>query len=375
MGWPVLIGAMVLLKGQLAELSPDFPFIPPRLGAGEGQIAAVEERWGPLEADYRDFLGHVDGWEDFLWGAALLDTAALVESANAVALATYYQQCELEDEDLVLEHVMPLGTPNSLDALAMMGRPATALAGQVIIWRPSSGGEHFPGFRAYFLEALAAYERAIQEQGAQPVTFADHGLEGLTGGPSGPANAAALAYLLVNDPTKPWPWASLVRAAGGLKGVLAARGHGEVWGSPAPAGASDEQLYAVRQRWGVHLDPQHADLLRAADGWPQLMISLDLLSTDQLASRERMVPAVAHLRAVMNARGRDAGEFLVLASSAEDEDGRDTVVVSRATGRVSWLRGDQVQRDYDDVRAWIINVIGHHLTEINTTPDLLHSPL
>ncbi len=376
-GWPVLIGAMVLLKQQLAELDPAFPFVPPRLGATEDQLAAVEERWGPLEAGYRDFLAHVDGWEDFLWGAALLDTAALLEPANALALATYHEQCGLEPEQLVLEHVMPLGTPDAWGSLAMMGRAGTPLAGQVIEWTSSSGGSRSPTFYDYFLDCLATYERAVQGEGARPVTFGERSPGDSAGGRGGPGTGdpEALARLVVRLPAKPWPWATLVRALGGLKSVLATRGVGELWSSPAPSGASEEQLCTVRDRWGAPLDAQHADLLRAADGWPLLLVSIDLLSTDQLTSRDRMLPAVTHLRAVVSAQGGDADELLVLASSAPEEEGHDTVVVSRSTGKVLWLRGHEVVREHRDVRAWMVDVIGHHLTEIKTTPTTLHSPL
>lgn len=59
----------------------------------------------------------------------------------------------------------------------------------------------------------------------------------------------------------------------------------EIYPTPLPhGGASAERLAAAEQRLGHPLDALHREVLTVADGWPQVFVHTDLMSTDHLGA-------------------------------------------------------------------------------------------
>ncbi|GGB95561.1 hypothetical protein [Cellulomonas carbonis] len=83
--------------------------------------------------------------------------------------------------------------------------------------------------------------------------------------------------------TVPGPsWADHVAALHRLTARLAEESPDEYVASRPRDGADDAALRRAEERLGHPLDPQHAGLLRAADGWTQVVLDGDLLATDEL---------------------------------------------------------------------------------------------
>lgn len=374
--WPVAIGYLVLVRQRQGELIGGWraDFTPPRDGASEAGIAAVEARWGPLEATYRAFLGHVNGWQGAAVDFSFLDTAALLDARSDAALVEYLTDCEVEPDVLAASEVVPLTVANEQGDMLMAGRTGTAMAGQVIWWAPSGEVARYPLFAAAFA-ALSELEERVLERAGHPRVAARARYDDLRGLDEGTAaQQVHVARTITADPAASWPMETMVTCLAGLKAALARRGLEAVWGHQgAPGGASVQDVEAVALLYGVALERRHARLLGVVDGWEHVMLSFDLLSTAQLRDAARMRPALLHARTVLDACGHDFDGYLVIASSTESAD---TLVVSPTGGQVLWLRGaDQIMATYPDVDHWLLSIIDAHLGELDTAPEIPYSPL
>lgn len=127
--------------------------------------------------------------------------------------------------------------------------------------------------------------------------------------------------------------------------------------------AGDEQIAAAAARLGHPLDAQHEALLRRVNGWPDFLLDLDLLPTDELGQGPRHDHAtelldLSYLEAdVTDAPPRE--EILPLAVSRDQID----VMAIATTGpltegghRVYWFAPGVIQV-WDNVYEWWLAAI------------------
>ena len=395
--WPVLIGHLVLVHQRQGELMGGAyeDRVPPRAGASEEQVAALEERFGPLEATYRSFLAHVNGWQDFTAGIALLDVEAMCDPATQAGLERYFEIIEHEDSEaeelLVVEDVFAISAIFDSGDVLLAGRAGSPIAGQVMWWTPAGEQSRHLTFADYVAASIELEEHALESAGHPrvaprarydtagdarygPRPGAVHDDLDLDGSRAVAAQVAA-ARTMLTRPGAIWDLSAVVRALSGLKTALAARGHGRTWGDPpTTSGATVAGIEAVLALYGLkHLPGGYSEVLRAVDGWANILPGIDLLTVAQLQDAEVMRPAVTHAAAVLTAAGLEIDDHLVV---ARGQDSQDTIVVTLHRSKVLWLRGhDQVVATYADLRAWMLMVTTHHLTALDQPPATLHSPL
>lgn len=137
-------------------------FTIPRLKATEEQIRDAEQRLGqPLPASYREFLLHANGWYCFFWTLDLFGTEDLTagprHEAAAEALATYDNAGTLEELDLTIDEVIPIGVATHSNDLLLLIREGHSDAGKVS-WIDGEEIDRYNNFAHYFT-SMIEYQR------------------------------------------------------------------------------------------------------------------------------------------------------------------------------------------------------------------------
>src|SRR5262249_22471038 len=81
MNWIEQIAVMAHIKSEIAKADERkiWPYALPRLAADPARVASVEAHLGfALDADYRNFLLHADGWPAFYQSVDLFGTPELM---------------------------------------------------------------------------------------------------------------------------------------------------------------------------------------------------------------------------------------------------------------------------------------------------------
>ncbi|MEU8238909.1 SMI1/KNR4 family protein [Actinoplanes missouriensis] len=158
--WPSHIAVAAQVRQHLAARDDLMAYPLPGVAATEEQIAAAEREIGPLDPQYRVFLGFADGWQGFLQETDLFGTAQL---RGAAPMGTARRQLDvLEDE--VWEHlgvrpddVHVIGASETTTDLWLISRPGTPRAGEVV-WFWGSDLERYPDFGEFYL-TMVDYNR------------------------------------------------------------------------------------------------------------------------------------------------------------------------------------------------------------------------
>lgn len=160
--WPDLIGLLVLIKQEIAELEPEGPYVYalPRVGASAGDLDAAAARVGELDPEYREFLTFADGWPEFSLSTQLMGTADLLGAVYDTAQD--YLDTTLAYADLGLDRteLLPVAVASEDKDVVVVGRPGTPLAGQVV-WLAGSEVDRYPGFRAWFSDTLEHHRTVL----------------------------------------------------------------------------------------------------------------------------------------------------------------------------------------------------------------------
>ncbi len=166
--WPALIGQLVLVKQELAAVDTAglWEHAWPRVKADEASIAEAERALGePLDAGYRDFLLHADGWPAISQDHDLFGTEDLRGSAafrSATERLGHLEEMALAASAVRLDDVYPIAASRHEIDIFSIGRRGGSQPG-VVIWFAGTEIDRFPTFAEFFL-ALVEYNRYEIEQ-------------------------------------------------------------------------------------------------------------------------------------------------------------------------------------------------------------------
>ncbi len=178
--WDRDIQELTALKRMVSE-SEGVSFSAPRPPATEAELIAVEEHLGlSLDRQFRDFLQHANGWDDFYISTSLFGTGELCDSAGLMATATECvaaygefnpsgmlppddapaEQWQLQSplDTISPKDLLPIGFSTSIGSITVIGRERTSCAGQVLEFSGSTI-DRYPDFLAFF-QSVIEYERS-----------------------------------------------------------------------------------------------------------------------------------------------------------------------------------------------------------------------
>jgi hypothetical protein len=172
--WAERIVNLSLIQQHIRDLDTEgrYRYHLPRIPASEGEIAAVEGRVGHrLDAQYKEFLKHGNGWPGVLQWTDLFGTQDLMNpklmgSARA-ELEALEGRGELKGLGLVAGELLPIGLtspnfdppPRGVRDVFAIGKPSSAKAGHVF-WLAGELVDQFPDFSEFFL-AMLDYNREV----------------------------------------------------------------------------------------------------------------------------------------------------------------------------------------------------------------------
>ena len=152
--WERSIQELIAVKREASQADGNESPLP-HPPATEAELAAAEAHLGlSLDPQYREFLRHANGWDDFFISTRLFGTDDLLGTTDLMRIARECIDAYVEfnpsgtfpdDEDPLEEwekgsplnmispkDVLPIGFSTATGAMAMIGRGGTSCAGQVI---------------------------------------------------------------------------------------------------------------------------------------------------------------------------------------------------------------------------------------------------
>lgn len=153
--WKKEIAVAHLVKQKLAEVDVEeiWPFHLPEIAASEETLRHVEHRIGePLDASYRAFLVHADGWDGFAIAVDLFGTRDLIGGPRKERAERLLDALDgLEEFSGVNRHaLLPIGVSSQgIDVFAIARR--TAPTPGEVFWLAGSHAERFANFKEFFL--------------------------------------------------------------------------------------------------------------------------------------------------------------------------------------------------------------------------------
>lgn len=180
--WKVLLGQLLIAKQQVHENDRDGieSTTLPREKATEADIAAFEARVdGHIDAHYRNFLLHANGWPNVLYDIGLFglpefDGAGNWPDANE-QLGIYHDEGVLADSGLEADQIVPIAAGEGTIALIVIARPDTKNAGTVV-WFDGGEVDRWSNFTEFFL-SLIANEQAQAEKLVADNSDSNHSTE------------------------------------------------------------------------------------------------------------------------------------------------------------------------------------------------------
>lgn len=168
MSWKERIVDLVVVKQTMHELAPDglWEYRLPGVAATSDQLEAVEGHLGePLDAAYRSFLEHADGWPAFWQTVDLFGPQDLLGSdrfEHAMDMLGFVEEDVLRGAGVSRDELLPIAaSPVDLD-LFVMTRKSSAAPGRVV-WLAGSEIDRWPDFDEFFL-AMVDYNRLELQQ-------------------------------------------------------------------------------------------------------------------------------------------------------------------------------------------------------------------
>ncbi|MGH8791260.1 MAG: SMI1/KNR4 family protein [Stackebrandtia sp.] len=163
--WPVLLGQLIAAKQAVHEHDADDveSWTIPRVKATEDEVAALEQRVGErIDACYRQFLLHANGWPRVLYDLSLFgipefDGQGDWLTANEM-LGIYRDQSTLSESGLEAGGVMPVAAGEGMTDLIVIVRTGWKDAGTVV-WFDGTEYDRWPNFTEFF-KTLIANEQA-----------------------------------------------------------------------------------------------------------------------------------------------------------------------------------------------------------------------
>lgn len=147
-----------LVKQEIAKVDLDglWEITLPEVRASEEEIQFLESRLGyPLDAQYRAFLLHANGWREFSGGIGVFGVADLLggrRAARAIELTETLEPlrdlCGFDRTD-----VLPIAMSSDDIDIMLMTRPHAAEPGKVF-WFADGLIDTFPGFDEWFLSMV-----------------------------------------------------------------------------------------------------------------------------------------------------------------------------------------------------------------------------
>jgi len=163
LGWKQRIVDLVAVKQQLADLDARglWQYCLPHVAATEASLVEVGRQIGePLDASYREFLMHADGWPAFYQTVDLFGSDDLLggpKFEHATEMMSYVESEVLAAGGLQRDELLPIAaSPVDLDLFVMTRR--SAVEPGVVIWLAGSEVDRFPTFEEYYL-AMVDYNR------------------------------------------------------------------------------------------------------------------------------------------------------------------------------------------------------------------------
>lgn len=170
--WADFISTMGALRQELAEADRDglHELTLPRPAATESQLGEAEERLGhPIDAQYREFLRHADGWPDFYLGAGLLsaDELGAGDSWEHAAEILHHFYAALPDDHLLppRHEISPIAIdPDSTSIFAVHRAAEPRDGGHPVHWLPADDdGLLAANFFGFFRHAYRSFQDVLEE--------------------------------------------------------------------------------------------------------------------------------------------------------------------------------------------------------------------
>ncbi|MEV0356382.1 SMI1/KNR4 family protein [Nocardia sp. NPDC050697] len=170
--WRSYIGYLIMLKGKIDEIDPDFmdEYTIPRVAALESEISAIESAIDSEFPDqYREFLLHANGWPYFYWITDLFGTPEL-GGADGIGRVAELDLADLAAEGLLAElglgsaDVIPIAAGEGSEHIFLMVKRDISTMGGKVIW--VSGGEVvdvLDDFESMFRVVVAEHEQMMNE--------------------------------------------------------------------------------------------------------------------------------------------------------------------------------------------------------------------
>lgn len=373
--WGVLMGEMITRRVLLARLAPDlFPASLPGAGATDDRLADVEQRLGfPLDPGHRELLGHGDGWRDHFADGDLLSTQELGTSEQ------WQQGLDLLDRLYAggapagfpaREHLYPIHV--SAAALFVIDRAGPATEGShPVYWLSDEllgAWSDTEGYWRAGLELLdrtrARLEAELGAPGTDPLDEGRIALEHLLAADGGRRGQGAALIPAER-------WRALVGALADRRRPLSETAHDNPPRTLPGALPGPSALHDAEARLGFVLDPQHAALLREADGWAGFGDG-DLLAAADLGGG----PLWQRANAILDRVYRDAPPGTCPPRAhvypIHTSDGRVAVVWRRGPGTdggqpVLRLGGGSVEQ-WPNVFAFCRHVLEQHEDRVDPLP-------
>lgn len=167
--WKKEIAVAYLVKQELMKVDVRqlWPYHLPEVAATQDQVQAAEVALGhELDAKYKAFLRHANGWKGFFHAVDLFGTDDLIGSTRKAmaeeildGLAGLVEGCGLSREQVFPIAVSQVG----IDVFVMV-RPCSPSCGAVI-WLAGQEIDRFPDFTDYFLAMVDYNRREMGENG------------------------------------------------------------------------------------------------------------------------------------------------------------------------------------------------------------------
>lgn len=165
--WPDVIVTALAIRQRLQELDRvplwSYPF--PRVAASTTTIEEAETALGaPLDASFREFLRHADGWPSFYQDVDLFGTADLltgpVHDAAQEGLVVLDAVGALDRLGFSANDLLPIAASLLQTDLFVLVRADPDLPAR-LLWLAGDLVEEYPSFDDYFLAMLDYQRRQI----------------------------------------------------------------------------------------------------------------------------------------------------------------------------------------------------------------------
>ena len=165
--WKQEIVVGVIIHQRLAEVDEKglWSYVLPEVAASEAMIDRVEARLGfDLDAQYRSFLCHANGWRSFYQDVDILGTDTVLDGSVAEAARRMLDAVEdadfLHDVGLGKEDVLPIAASTKQMDMFLLELPHSSMPGRVL-WYAAELIEAFSGFDEFYLSMLDYNRRQV----------------------------------------------------------------------------------------------------------------------------------------------------------------------------------------------------------------------